>query len=204
MSRTADTEAAPRLSPEERRELLAIARRAAESYVSRAEVPGESPASSRLKEPGAAFVTLTSRGRLRGCIGYTEAVAPLYRTVQECAVAAATEDPRFPPVTPRELPELRIEISVLSPLFPIRPEDVRVGTHGLMIRKGNLRGLLLPQVPVEFGWDRETFLDQVCIKAGLSRGSWRRGGELYAFTAEVFGEERDAAPAPSRDPVASP
>lgn len=196
MTRADEPGAAPALSPEEREELLGIARRAAEGFVSAGRVPEEMPGSGRLRTPGAAFVTLSSSGRLRGCIGYTEAVAPLFRTVQECAVAAATGDPRFPPVTPREMGGLRIEISVLSPLSPIRPRDVVVGIHGLMIRKGGRRGLLLPQVPSEYGWDRETYLDQLCEKAGLPRGAWREGADLYAFTAEVFGEEgREASPA---------
>jgi AmmeMemoRadiSam system protein A len=116
-------------------------------------------------------------------------VAPLFKVVQECAVAAATEDPRFPPVSANELPSLRIEISVLTPLVPIRPEEVQVGRHGLMVSKGRMRGLLLPQVPVEWGWDREMFLDQTCVKAGLPPSAWRHGATLQAFTAEVFGEE---------------
>lgn len=178
----------PYLSDEERRELLAIARRAAVSYVRERKVDRESPSPGKLTDPGAAFVTLTRKGRLRGCIGYTEASAPLCVTVQECAVAAATEDPRFPPVGPEEVDSLRIEISVLTPLKAIRPEDVAVGVHGLMIRKGGRRGLLLPQVAVERDWDRETFLSAVCDKAGLPRDAWKSGAELFAFTAEVFGE----------------
>jgi len=120
-------------------------------------------------------------------------VAPLFKVVQECAVAAATEDPRFPPVSPKELSFLRIEISVLTPLFPILPDEVEVGRHGLMVEQGRMRGLLLPQVPVEWGWDRETFLDQACVKAGLPPSAWRHGATLRAFTAEVFGEEKTAA-----------
>ncbi len=179
----------PYLSEEERTELLAIARRAAVSHVRNGKIPGETPPGGRLREPGAAFVTLTSKGRLRGCIGYTEAAFPLYRTVQECAVAAATEDPRFRPVETGELDSLRFEISVLTPLAPIDAEDVKVGEHGLMIRKGGRRGLLLPQVAVEYGWSREEFLSAVCEKAGLPRDAWRSGGDLYSFTAEVFGEK---------------
>jgi AmmeMemoRadiSam system protein A len=176
------------LTAEERRELLAIARRAASSFVREGKVPEETPASPRLSAPGAAFVTLTQEGHLRGCIGYTEAAAPLYRTIQECAVAAATEDPRFPPVGPSEVDSLHIEISVLTPLVPVRPEEVEVGVHGLMIRKGERRGLLLPQVATEYGWDRPEFLSNVCRKAGLPPDEWRKGAELYSFTAEVFGE----------------
>jgi AmmeMemoRadiSam system protein A len=176
------------LDASERSALLGIARRALEGYVRERKVPRESPGGN-LAAPGAAFVTLTKRGRLRGCIGYTEPVSPLYRVVQECAVAAATEDPRFPPVSPGELPEVHLEISVLTPLFPIRPEEVEVGRHGLMVTQGRMRGLLLPQVPVEQGWDRETFLDQTCGKAGLPPSAWRHGATLQGFTAEVFGED---------------
>ncbi len=186
------------LADEERQELLRIARRAATTWLREGRIPEESPASEKLNAPGAAFVTLTDRGRLRGCIGYTEARAPLYRTVQECAVASATEDPRFLPLSPAEIGSVRIEISVLTPLLPIRPEAVEVGVHGLMVKRGGRRGLLLPQVPGEHGWDRETFLAQVCLKAGLPRDAWRTGAELYSFTAEVFAEsevrKREAGP----------
>ncbi len=177
------------LAEEDRIALLRIARRTIEEYVRNGKVPRDAEAQGALAAPGAAFVTLTRAGRLRGCIGYTEAVAPLYRVVQECAVAAATEDPRFPPVAPAELPSLHLEISVLTPMVPIRPEEVVVGKHGLMVTKGRARGLLLPQVPLEQGWDRETFLDQTCLKAGLSPSAWRHGTTLRGFTAEVFGEE---------------
>ncbi len=183
-----------RLSDAERRELLAIARRAVEAFLRDGRVPRESPSPGILTAPGAAFVTLHAGEALRGCIGYTEAAAPLYRTVQECAVAAATEDPRFPPVAPRELSRLSFEISVLSPLSPIRASDVEVGVHGLLIARGGRRGLLLPQVPVEWGWEREEFLRQLCRKAGLPGDAWKEGSELYAFTAEVFGEPETVRP----------
>lgn len=187
----------PCLSQEERGELLAIARRAAASFVREGKVPDEAPASPRLSSPGAAFVTLLLEGRLRGCIGYTEASAPLFRTVQECAVAAATGDPRFPPLGPSDVDSIRIEISVLTPLVPARPEEVEVGVHGLMIRRGGRRGLLLPQVAAEYGWDRGEFLSNVCRKAGLPPDGWRKGAELYSFTAEVFGEQPRTHPSPS-------
>ena len=178
----------PYLTEEEKKELLAIARRAAEGYLGRGRVPLEAPVSGKLNAPGAAFVTLTEKGRLRGCLGFTEATIPLYRTVQECAVAAATEDPRFSPVRPEEMGAIRIEVSVLTPLVQVRPEEVKVGLHGLMVRKGGFRGLLLPQVAALHGWDRPTFLSQTCVKAGLPPDEWRKGVDLYAFTAEVFGE----------------
>jgi uncharacterized protein len=181
------------LDASQRKELLGIARRAVDRYLCAGKIPSEEGARGKLAAPGAAFVTLTKNGRLRGCIGYTEAVAPLFKVVQECAVAAATEDPRFPPVSANELPSLRVEVSVLTPLVPIRPEEVEVGRHGLMVTQGKLRGLLLPQVPVEWGWDRETFLDQTCVKAGLPPSAWRHGATLRAFTAEVFSEEEKKA-----------
>ncbi|HEX8044025.1 AmmeMemoRadiSam system protein A [Candidatus Deferrimicrobium sp.] len=181
------------LDGSQRNRLLGIARRALEGYIGAGKIPSEVEVGGKLAAPGAAFVTLTKNGRLRGCIGYTEAVAPLFKVIQECAVAAATEDPRFPPVSPTELPSVRVEISVLTPMFPIRPEEVEVGRHGLMVTQGRMRGLLLPQVPVEWGWDRETFLDQACVKAGLRPSAWRRGATLRAFTAEVFGEQEKKA-----------
>jgi len=181
------------LDESQRKGLLGIARRALEGYIGAGKIPTEEGVRGKLAAPGAAFVTLTKNGRLRGCIGFTEAVAPLFKVVQECAVAAATEDPRFPPVSSNELPSLRVEISVLTPLVSIRPEEVEVGRHGLMVAQGRMRGLLLPQVPVEWGWDRETFLDQVCVKAGLQPSAWRHGATLRAFTAEVFGEDEKTA-----------
>lgn len=179
---------ARRLDAEEREELLGIARGAIEGYVRDRTVPEVRGLSGRLAEAGAAFVTLKRKGRLRGCIGFTEARAPLFKVVQECAVAAATEDPRFPPVTPGELSSIALEISVLTPPVPVSAGEVEVGRHGLVVSHQGRRGLLLPQVPVEQGWDRETFLDHTCMKAGLPPDAWRRGAALRAFTAEVFGE----------------
>jgi len=176
------------LDEAERAELLAIARRAVSAYLGGEGIRKEPPSSETLLAPGAAFVTLTLEGSLRGCIGYTEAKSPLYRTVQECAIAAATEDLRFPPVTRDEVGKVRFEISVLSPLFPVSPGEIAVGTHGLAIRKGMHRGLLLPQVAALHGWNLETFLSRLCAKAGLPGDAWREEVELYFFTAEVFGE----------------
>jgi AmmeMemoRadiSam system protein A len=128
------------------------------------------------------------RRELRGCVGYVAAVAPLYRAVAETARAAAFEDSRFLPVTKEEAPRLEVSLSVLSRLFAIHPEAVEVGRHGLLISEGARRGLLLPQVPVEQGWDRETFLGQTCRKAGLALDAWRKHATIEAFTAEVFGD----------------
>jgi uncharacterized protein len=148
-----------------------------------------SPPTPHLAEFRGVFTTLHLHGRLRGCIGYVFATQPLYRSVAETARAAAFEDPRFAPVRAVEAAVLKIEISVLSPLRPIGPEEVLVGKHGLVITQGSRRGLLLPQVPVEWNWNRETFLEQTCLKAGLARDAWLRDAEIQAFTAEVFGEQ---------------
>jgi AmmeMemoRadiSam system protein A len=180
----------PPLSPEARLALPRLAREAIAAHLSgRAYAPPREPA--ELRERRGAFVTLHERsgGELRGCIGLIEPRLPLGETVAEAAVSAATRDPRFPPVERDELVELTIEVSVLSPLSPIRPEDAVVGTHGLSLRCAGHRGLLLPQVPGEHGWDREQFLEALCRKAGLPPGAWKRpDAQLTGFTAEVVGE----------------
>ncbi|HDR06556.1 MAG TPA: AmmeMemoRadiSam system protein B [Candidatus Coatesbacteria bacterium] len=179
----------PDLDRHERRALLRLAREALENHFAGEKPPEPKAPSARLKEKRGAFVTLTEEGRLRGCIGYVEPVVPLWRAVREMAVAAATGDPRFSPVSPDELERLRIEISVLSPLTECRdPGRVTVGRHGLIVRRGGRSGLLLPQVPQEQGWDREEFLAHTCLKAGLGPEDWKSGAELYTFTAQVFGE----------------
>jgi AmmeMemoRadiSam system protein A len=175
-------------SPAERLLLLELAHRAIDSALAGRYVESSAP-TPHLAEKRGAFTTLHQDGKLRGCIGYVIPEHSLYRTVAETAHAAAFNDPRFPPVTSDEAPHLRIEISVLSPMTPIQPEQVVVGKHGLLVSKGVHRGLLLPQVPMEWGWDRETFLAQVCRKAGLPAEAWTQDIELKAFTAEVFGED---------------
>lgn len=146
------------------------------------------PHPERLDEPRGAFTTLHLQGKLRGCVGYVFAVKPLVRTIVETAQAAAFHDTRFYPVTPEEARQLEIEISVLSRLQPIAPEDIEVGRHGLVVTYGSRRGLLLPQVAVEYGWDATTFLAETCHKAGLPADAWQHGAVIEAFTAEVFGE----------------
>jgi AmmeMemoRadiSam system protein A len=139
---------------------------------------------------GAAFVTITREGELRGCIGYMNPIKPLAEAVAYCAASAATADPRFPPVIAEELPHLRLEISVLSPLRVIEdPALVQVGIHGLFISQGGRHGLLLPQVATEFGWDRETFLRQTCLKAGLPADAWKHGAEIQVFTVDHFTDD---------------
>ena len=175
-------------SPEERHLLLLLAHQSIEAALQQRELDLRPP-SDHLAEFRGAFTTLHLDGRLRGCIGYVFANQPLYQTVAETARGAAFDDPRFQPVTSAEVDSLNVEISVLSPLRPIVPGDVTLGKHGLVVIQGSQRGLLLPQVPLEWNWDRETFLAQTCMKAGLAPDAWLRGAELHAFTAEVFREE---------------
>ncbi len=183
----------PHLSDAEKKKLLRIARETLTEYLTAGTIPNYTAES--VEEPGllqevAAFVTLRRRdGELRGCIGRVEVSGPLYRTVQDCVISAATNDFRFPPVTASELDDILIEISVLSPFRPIRsPEEIQVGRHGLLIRKGFRVGLLLPQVASDRGWSRDEFLRAICLKAGLPTDAWR-DADLYVFSAEVFEEE---------------
>jgi AmmeMemoRadiSam system protein A len=177
------------LAPDARSELLRLARSAVTEFVGRRAVIVDRSGRAEFAEPRAAFVTLTKRGDLRGCIGFIEPVAPLGRAVIQAAIFAATEDPRFPPVAASEIGDLRIEISVLTPVREIgNPLEVTVGTHGLIVERDGRKGVLLPQVPVENGWDRETFLEQASLKAGLPRDAWRRGAKLSVFEAIVFHE----------------
>ncbi len=179
------------LNEQEQKSLLRIARSTLESYIRTGKRPEVTPLTSKLGEKRGAFVTLHERGDLRGCIGYVEAVKPLYQAVSEMAVAASTEDPRFPPVRVEELDKIDIEITVLSPLRPLpSPDSAVVGKHGLVIRKGFRSGLLLPQVPVEQNWNREQFLANTCLKAGLPPSAYKeKDAQLYSFTGQVFGEK---------------
>lgn len=149
-----------------------------------------------LAAPGAAFVTLHRCGQLRGCIGTVEPRGlSLADTVVLMARAAASEDPRFAPVRPDELATIDIEISVMGPLVPVAsPDEIEIGRDGLVVEEGIHRGLLLPQVPVEWGWDRATFLRQTCVKAGLPTDAWSGRARLFRFSAEVFGEHRPIVP----------
>lgn len=177
----------PEYSPEERRLLLELAHSAIQSALEDQEID-LAPPTAHLAERRGAFTTLHLAGHLRGCVGYVAAVHPLYRTVAETAVAAAFHDTRFHPVSGEEAPHLEIEISVLSPLRPIQPREIEIGRHGLVVARGNQRGLLLPQVPLEYGWDVETFLEETCHKAGLPGDAWQHGAAIEGFTAEVFGD----------------
>lgn len=169
--------------------LLTIARAAVEDAVAR-----RAPRPAMLDDPPPAsgvFVTLTKDGELRGCIGTLECRGPLVDEIARVACSAAVADPRFPPVTPDELPQLHVEISLLGPLEPIDPTDpdaIAIGQHGLVVEQGARRGLLLPQVAPEWGWDRDEFLAHTCRKAGLPMDAWRRGAAVYRFEADVFDE----------------
>jgi AmmeMemoRadiSam system protein A len=168
-----------------------LLRLAHESILSALEGRGLSldPPTSHLAEPRGAFTSLYRQGQLRGCVGYVLAVSPVYRAVADTARAAAFEDTRFYPVTLDEARDLKVELSILSPPQPIKPEEVEIGRHGLLISMAGYRGLLLPQVPLEHHWDRETFLEQTCRKAGLPSDAWRKQAKIEGFTAEIFGEK---------------
>jgi AmmeMemoRadiSam system protein B/AmmeMemoRadiSam system protein A len=179
------------LTSAEKRQLLEIARKSVESAVRNGkmyELPGNLPAT--LMQDRGAFVTLKEKGELRGCIGYTEAREPLAQTVRDVAALAALRDTRFRPVDVNELAQLTYEVSALSPMRHVQDvKQIKVGEHGLMIVKGETRGLLLPQVAPEQQWDRDTLLDETAMKAGLPAKSWRdKDADLFMFTAVVFGE----------------
>lgn len=178
------------LAKEEKIELLQLARRVIEAGVERGQWDLSTDSNPKLQAPAGAFVTLEVAGELRGCIGRIEAAAPLAQVVGEMARAAATRDPRFPPLDPKELPDLEIQISVLSPFWKVEEwEQIQVGRDGLMIRAGGRSGLLLPQVAAEYGWDRETFLSHTCMKAGLPPDHWQTAtAQVEAFSAQIFSE----------------
>jgi AmmeMemoRadiSam system protein B/AmmeMemoRadiSam system protein A len=181
------------LTDKEKAELLALARKSVEYAVEVNEpYAPDASADEILNQERGAFTTLKEAGQLRGCIGYTSAKKPLYMTVRDTATLAALQDPRFRPVTASELPKLQYEISVLSPLRRVTDiEEIKVGQHGLLMKNGGSEGLLLPQVPVEQGWDRQTFLEQTCRKAGMVTSCWKdEDTDIFMFTAVVFGEHK--------------
>jgi hypothetical protein len=181
------------LNDREKDELIALARKSVERAVQdrKSYVP-DAPDDDRLNEERGAFVTLTEAGALRGCIGFTSATEPLYLTVRDTAAFAALRDPRFHPVAASELGSLEYEISVLSPLRRvIEIREITVGEHGLLMKNGDHEGLLLPQVPVEQHWDRDRFLQETCVKAGMPPDCWKdENTDIFRFTAVVFGEHR--------------
>lgn len=180
------------ISEADKQQLLQLARESIRAHLKGEAVPAVAGASPTLGERRGVFVTLHRRGQLRGCIGYLEAVKPLGQAVVEMAAAAAFHDPRFLPMREAELADLEVEISVLTPMQPLaqaQVEKIQMGKHGLYIERGLNRGLLLPQVAVDFGWNRTTFLQQTCCKAGLPPDAWKDPDtRIFTFTAEIFSD----------------
>jgi len=178
------------LTDAEKKRLLSLARKTLEGYVTSKTIPVVDVREPRLLERSGVFVTLTMRGQLRGCIGYIRPMAPLYRSVMEMTVAASSNDMRFRPVSKEELKEISIEISVLSPLKPVKSvSEIQVGTHGLYIVKSGNAGLLLPQVASQYRWSRDEFLQNTCTKAGLPEDAWKdKETKIYIFSAQIFSE----------------
>jgi AmmeMemoRadiSam system protein A len=176
------------LTGPERQALLKLARAAIEARVMRGETLQADPL--ELPDASGVFVTIKRRGTLRGCLGTLENRYGLAQEIARCAADSATEDLRFPPVSPDELPELALDISVLGPLEPIDPDPsaFTIGEHGLVVEQGQRRGLLLPQVATEWGWTPQQFLRQTCVKAGLPPDAWQHGASVFRFGAEVFGD----------------
>lgn len=178
------------LTKTEQKELLKIVRKTIISFISTGNVPPVETASQGLNGENGCFVTIKQQKKLRGCIGNFVSDKPLYRLVQEMALAAASRDPRFYPMKPNDLVDFELEISVLSPLRKIDSVDeIQVGQHGLYIIKDSYQGVLLPQVATEYGWDRDTFLKHTCLKAGLPENTWQKECEIFIFSAQVFGEK---------------
>jgi len=180
---------------EQRRLLLELARSMiiARVRLGRKEIP---PCPDpQLEAASGCFVTIKQRGRLRGCIGTFSADQPLWRNVAQMAITAATGDPRFHPMQEAELADFTLEVSVLTPMRRIADVgEIMVGQHGLYLEKGSYRGVLLPQVATEYGWDRDTFLAQTCVKAGLPPGSWQSADcAIYTFSAQIFGDKEETA-----------
>lgn len=180
------------LNTPQRRQLLTLARESIATVFAgnRPDLKGDL-FDEELRRRAGAFVTLTENEELRGCIGSIEPVAPLYVAVSQSAINAAFRDPRFHPLRSEELAAIHVEISVMGPIERVvEIEEIEVGRDGLIIRRGGYAGLLLPQVATDYGWDRETFLQQTCYKAGLPRNSWQEAGTtIEKFAAEVFGEK---------------
>lgn len=179
----------PCLSEADRRALLELARKAIREAVLHRRIPDVIPREGVFSDRRGVFVTLQVRGRLQGCIGVTEPSESLGEAVVRCAVSSALEDPRFAPMKEPRLEEMSIEISLLSPLEPIRPEAIEIGRHGLLVVHHAQRGLLLPKVATEHGLTREQFLEETCRKAGLPQQAWKDAEtQIFAFTCEVFSD----------------
>jgi AmmeMemoRadiSam system protein A len=179
----------PPIPRKARLRLLEVAREAIFQRLQRGSVPPFSVTEAELQAPMGAFVSLHLEGDLRGCIGTLHGERPLHEVVAEMACEAATNDPRFPALTTRELSQTDIEVSVLTPFQPIQADEVEVGRHGLYVVRGPRRGVLLPQVPVQYGWTREQYLQHACRKAGLPEDAYKDPEtRLLSFEAEVFSD----------------
>jgi AmmeMemoRadiSam system protein A len=177
------------LDQDEQRFLLGLARNTIERFLKTGKRPRPKAAPKSLSEKRGAFVTLKVDDQLRGCIGYPLPYKPLVETIVEMALAAATQDYRFLPIQVEELERLKIEISVLTLPRPIQDvNEIEVGRHGIIVSKGSAKGLLLPQVPTEYSWDRETYLRHGCLKAGLDEDEWQKDVHIEVFEAQVFSE----------------
>ena len=178
------------IAPEDQQRLLALARRALEARVRR-QPPPDAGRGGALEWPRGAFVTIHCRGDLRGCLGRIETDAPLADTIAHLAASVSDSDPRFEPVSALELGAIDLEISVLTPEREIQSiAEIEIGRHGLIVEQGARRGLLLPQVATEYGWDAQTFLSHTCLKATLPADAWRQGARILIFEAQVFGEHQ--------------
>jgi AmmeMemoRadiSam system protein A len=177
------------LSEADRKSILELARQAVGEAVCRKRPLEDIPKTGVFERRCGVFVTLHVGNRLRGCIGVIEAKEPLGESIVRCAAAAALDDPRFRPMEAEEIKDLEIEVSLLSPLQRIQPEEIEIGKHGLLVEQGFHRGLLLPQVAVEHHLEREQFLRETCHKAGLAADAWKAPGtRIYGFTCEIVGE----------------
>ena len=182
----------PSLSEEDRRAILAAARQGVAYAMAHGRPPSAFPDQGVFARPCGLFVTLHAGGKLRGCIGMIDARDTLGENIVRCSADAALHDPRFSPLRPEEMERLEIEVSLLSPLFPLRPEEVEIGRHGLLVERGPRRGLLRPQVATEPGLGREQFLAETCYKAGLPRDAWKDPEtRLYGFECEILAETRE-------------
>ena len=180
------------LNKDEEQTLLKLSRDTLTMYIKDHKTPDVAnyKLTDNLKNKYGVFVTLKEKGELRGCIGYIERIMELYKGVIDNTINASTRDPRFAPVSAKELDDIDIEISVMTPLKKIENVDeIVVGKHGLVIKKNGRSGLLLPQVPIEWDWDKDEYLMHICLKAGLPTDAWKTGADIYIFSAQVFGEK---------------
>ncbi|MCJ7579930.1 MAG: AmmeMemoRadiSam system protein A [Candidatus Aminicenantes bacterium] len=178
-----------KLVPAQQETLLQLAREAVTLYLETGDTLKKNITDKSFLEQRGAFVTLKVKGELRGCIGYPIPFKSLYATIIDAAVSATSSDYRFQPLTTEELHDTKIEISVLTPPRPVNNiHEIEVGIHGIIISKESNKGLLLPQVPIEWNWDLETYLEHGCLKAGLDKDEWKRDAQIEIFSAQVFSE----------------